>query len=183
MIEVRNPEILQCCFHTSDNYWKDRFKELAYKDVKQDSEYYYLYIENDEVKIPKMDPRILSICIINSYHKYHEYSPKEIYEKDLKDRLKTNNWTTIKSKNVKDCLLLDYANKSGPNIMKNVISVFRGDMKLKNVIMAKNQIKSVDFVSIDDKINTTNKKVSNDNGEYKRHIKKYANTLGVKYKT
>lgn len=183
MIEVRNPEILQCCFYTSDNYWKNRFKELAYKDLKHDTEYYYFDIGDETVKIPKMDPRILSICIINSYHKCQEYSPKEVFEMELIDKLKTNSWTSIKSRNIKDCLLLDYANKSGPETMENVLRVFRGNMRLKNVVMSKNQIKSLDFVPIDDKINTTNKKVSDNNGEYKKYIKKYANTLGTKYKT
>lgn len=198
MLELKNPNILACCLHVSDNYWKDKFRKLAYENIDI-NEYYNI----DGEYIPKMPPNILTISIINHYHKKGEYSPKEINEMEV-DVNTYEKWTSIKSKNVKDKLLMDYIKDkeenyviwdgqrvSEVNLIKNVIS---GIVKIKNVVIKQNndsrinvhnpiKISSLEYVDITDKETNNNCKKVDIDDLFSKYVRKINTNLTTVHKS
>jgi hypothetical protein len=121
--ELIYPFILECCQYTEDIFWKNLFEDLAYgkapygtyisknflccgfknkefsyKLERKDSEilYHELYdILKNKVGILSIDERIEKKKMINNF---------ELSNEDYK-----NNWNSIRKKNIKDILFLNFA--------------------------------------------------------------------------
>jgi len=167
-----HPDILNCCFHVSDNHWKQRFRELAYSDLKVDEKYYYIPVKKERLPVQKFPPHLLSIELLKVFHSAGENSPKEDVEiEEVNDR-----WSSIKSKNLRESLLMDFAQEH-PEESYNVIQTILGNMKLKTVIMKKGKIDRAEFKNVEDK-----QEKSKPDNNFKRFVKKYQQILTSKYK-
>ncbi len=167
-----HPGILSCCLHVSDNHWKDRFRKLAYSDIKVDEENYYIPVKKDKVPVKKYPPRILSIELLRLFHEAGEKSPKE----DVVIEEVNNKWSSIKSKNLRESLLLEYSIEH-PEEVYNISQTILGNMKLKTVVMNDGKIEKAEFKNVEDK----QEKPKTDNN-FKRFVKKYQQILTVKCK-
>lgn len=178
-------KILSCILHISDGFWRERIKELAYKNIVIRDEHYILPLKGTDYEKKRKELRlhvglatnILAISLVNYLKLFGERSPTDIkYQKNMGEVY--DKWSSIKSKNKRDVLLLDYA-KRNPQFKKSVIEVFKGIQKAKNVTLQNNKITHIDFTPSEDK---TTEKVENINTMFKSYLKRFYNLCTFKYK-
>lgn len=151
-----HPNFLQCLQYIGDPFWSDKFKKMAYGEPIKGCKYKKnkVYIGDSVITPTDYPAKILWVKILDCFHDINIYSPTEIhYSESVEECKNITTWTRIKSKNIKDKLLLKYLKS------KEISSSIKGKLekyllgstsvKIKKVYMEDGKISRIDFREVD----------------------------------
>ncbi len=151
---IVNPVFLKCMQFVGDSYWIDVFRCLSLGEPTHGvtmTRPGIVQIGDDEIQT-NHPAELVWVKILDAFHRIGIYSTIENFHNRAAEELRAiTKWSSIKSKNIKDRLLLDYARTRCKSKSKRskILKFIHGnsEIKLKKVVLEGGVVTSVEFAN------------------------------------